>query len=329
MAFQHLSWLYVVLPVLVLLVALRFWRRHYWVHSLLEHIGDEIPSAHPILRLPTLLEVAALAFLLVALLGPIYPFVLNRIERGGLQILFVLDLSQSMEEFIQQSPRSRTVVAPGPLHATPGSRMEAVKKSALDFVSRRPGDAIGLVVFSNHGYLVTPATFDHESLSQYLLMTGTQSLVNEGYTGIGEGLAAANRFFEQQTETAGRRPRGQVIVLFTDGENNTGREPSIEIERARANGTRIYMIGVALDDSGGTGELAGAIPGTGGKYYDIKRSGDVEQALADINDVEKGIFYTLAVTRNQPAYFFFVVLSVACLALRVALHAVSRFVEIT
>ena len=207
--------------------------------------------------------------------------------------------------------------------------MEAIKKSALDFVSKRPGDAIGLVVFSNNGYLVTPATFDHESMSQYLLLTGTQSLVNEGYTGIGEGLATANRFFEEQRETAGRRARGQVILLFTDGENNAGREPSIEIERARANSTRIYMLGVDLDESGSTGNLALAIPGTGGKYYDIQRSGDLEQALTDINDVEKGIFYTLSLTRNQPAYFAFVVLSLACLALRLGLHAFPRFVEIS
>jgi Ca-activated chloride channel family protein len=51
--------------------------------------------------------------------------------------------------------------------ATPGSKMEAVKESALAFVEKRAGDAIGLVVFSNNGYLVTPATFDHESLAYY------------------------------------------------------------------------------------------------------------------------------------------------------------------
>ena len=342
MAFQNLAWLYVAVPVLVLLLVLRVRRRHYWGHSLVEQFGDEIGAAHPIWRFPKFLEAAALGFLLVALLGPIHPFSLNRVERGGLQIIFVLDLSQSMEEFIQQSarpsvpapassiasPRSSERLALGPMLATPGSRIEAVKKSALDFVSKRPGDAIGLVVFSNNGYLVTPATFDHESMTQYLLMTGTQTLVNEGYTGIGEGLATANRFFEQQKETSGRRARGQVIVLFTDGENNTGREPMIEIERARADGTRIYMIGVELQSSASQ-EIAVAIPGTGGKYYNVRRSSDLEQALTDINDVEKGVFYTLSLTRNQPAHFLFVLLSLACLALRLGLHAFPQFVEIS
>lgn len=176
MTFQNLAWLYVAAPVLLLLVALRFWRRHFWGHSLVEHLGEELDRANPVWRSPKLLEAAALGFLLMALLGPVYPFTLNRVERGGLQIMLVLDLSQSMEEPIQGATGSATPAAPriatvpaGTL-GTPGSKMEATKKSALDFVSKRPGDAVGLVVFSNNGYLVSPATFDHESASQYLLM---------------------------------------------------------------------------------------------------------------------------------------------------------------
>jgi von Willebrand factor type A domain len=224
MAFQHLEWLFVAVPALVLLLVWRFWRRRYWSHSLIAHFGEEIGGAHPIVRVPRILEAASIGLLLVALLGPVYPFTQTRVERGGLQIMFVVDLSQSMEEPLLRgaaspstaSAQAISVAAAGgasggrlaPMLGTPGSRMEAVKRSALDFVSKRPGDAIGLVVFSNNGYLVSPATFDHESMTQYLLMTGTQTLVNEGYTAIGEGLATANRFFEQQKETARQQIRG-------------------------------------------------------------------------------------------------------------------------
>ena len=345
MAFQHLEWLFVAVPALVLLLAWRFWRRRYWSHSLIAHFGDEIGGAHPIVRLPRILEAGAIGFLLVALLGPVYPFTQTRVERGGLQIMLVVDLSQSMEEPLLRgaassstTPSAQTisVAAAGgasgarlaPMLGTPGSRMEAIKRSALDFVSKRPGDAIGLVVFSNNGYLVSPATFDHESMTQYLLMTGTQTLVNEGYTAIGEGLATANRFFEQQREAAGQRVRGQVVVLFTDGENNAGREPYIELERARKNGVRVYLIGVELQ-SNSSEQLAFAIPMTGGKYYNVRRTTDLEQALTDINEVEKGVFYTLSLTRNEPAYFIFVALSLVCLALRIFAHAIPQFVEIS
>ena len=344
MAFQHLEWLVVASPALVLLLLWRFWRRRYWSHSLVEHFGDAIGGAHPIVRVPRLLEAAAIGLLLVALLGPVYPFTQTRVERGGLQIMFVVDLSQSMEEpllrgatsSVNASVQAISLAAAGgvsgarlaPMLGTPGSRMEAIKRSALDFVSKRPGDAFGLVVFSNNGYLISPTTFDHESMTQYLLMTGTQTLANEGYTAIGEGLATANRFFEREKEAAGQRTRGQVVVLFTDGENNSGREPSIELERAGKNGVRVYMIGVDLQ-SNSSEQLAFAVPTTGGKYYNVRRTTDLEQALTDINQVEQGVFYTLSLTRNEPAYVVFVTLALICLGLRVALHAVPRFVEIT
>ncbi|MBI4478921.1 MAG: VWA domain-containing protein [Acidobacteria bacterium] len=341
MTFENLEWLYFVVPVLLLMAILRFWRRHFWGHSLVELLGEEIGGPNPLLRLPKLLEAMAVGFLLVALLGPVYPFSLNRIERGGLQILFVLDLSQSMEEAIAgAAPQATTriVAAPprpdqmslptGSLLATPGSKMEAVKRTALDFVTKRQGDAIGLIVFSNNGYLVTPATFDHESMSQYLIMTGTHTLVNEGFTAIGEGLGTANRFFEQQKQKSRRRAKGQVIVLFTDGDNNYGRDPMTEIERAKSEGTRIYMIGVALQP-GASQQIAGTVPQTGGKYYDVRNPRSLEDALGDINNIEKGIFFTIELKKNEPAYFFFVMLALACLAARLILQAIPQFVEIS
>ena len=341
MTFENLGWLYFVVPVLLLMAILRFWRRHFWGHSLVELLGEEIGGPNPLLRLPKLLEAMAVGFLLVALLGPVYPFSLNRIERGGLQILFVLDLSQSMEEAIQgAAPQATTriVAAPprpdqmslptGSLLATPGSKMEAVKRTALDFVTKRQGDAIGLIVFSNNGYLVTPATFDHESMSQYLIMTGTHTLVNEGFTAIGEGLGTANRFFEQQKQKSRRRAKGQVIVLFTDGDNNYGRDPMTEIERSKSEGTRIYMIGVALQP-GASQQIAAGVPQTGGKYYDVRNPRSLEDALEDINHIEKGIFFTIELKKNEPAYFFFVMLALACLAARLILQAIPQFVEIS
>src|ERR1041385_5964068 len=142
MTFQNLEWVYFAVPLLLIAVILRFWRRHYWGHSLVLQLREDIGAPNPVLRLPAILDGAAIVFLLIALLGPVYPFVLNRIERGGLQIMMVLDLSQSM--YLQLGNRSR---------------MDAIKASATDFINRRPGDAIGLVVFSHNGYLVTPATF--------------------------------------------------------------------------------------------------------------------------------------------------------------------------
>src|SRR6266849_1565201 len=239
MAFQHLEWIYIAVPLLLIAVVVRFWRRHYWGHSLVQQLRNEIGRPNPILRMPAILDGAAIGCLLIALLGPVYPFVLNRIERGGLQIMMVLDLSQSMEESLGkgESPERQRQLP---------TRMEAVKASATEFIKRRTGDAIGLVVFSNNSYLVTPATFDHESLLSYLKLVNVQTLVNEGYTAIGEGLATAQAFFQFSRER-GQRAKGQVIVLFSDGENNYGRDPLEQLEKTRQEGTRVYFIGVALE----------------------------------------------------------------------------------
>jgi Ca-activated chloride channel family protein len=310
MTFQHPYWIFVAVPLLLIAVAVRFWRRHYWGHSLVEQLRAEIGRPNPILRMPAILEGAAVCFLLIALIGPVYPFVLNRIERGGLQIMVVLDLSQSMEKSLGKS-----------------TRMEAVKASTTEFIKRRPGDAIGLVVFSNNSYLVSPATFDHESLLSYLKLVNVQTLVNEGYTAIGEGLATAQAFFAFSRER-GQRAKGQVIVLFSDGENNYGRDPLEELEKARQEGTRIYFIGVALEP-GMSQQIAAAIPTTGGKFFDARNPSHLTEALDEINTIEKGRFYTLQLTRQQPAYFLFVLLAFAALALRMMLNGIPHFVELS
>jgi len=322
MTFQHLQWIYVAVPLLLIAVVVRFWRRHYWGHSLVQQLREEIGGPNPILRLPILLEGAAVAFLLIALLGPVYPFVLNRIERGGLQILIVLDLSQSMEESLGKGTPAAQASA-----TKPRTRMEAVKASITEFIKRRPGDAIGLVAFSNNSYLVSPATFDHDSLLSYLKLVNVQTLVNEGYTAIGEGLATAEDFFTFSRER-GRRAKGQVIVLFSDGENNYGRDPINEIEKARLQGTRIYFIGVALDP-GAAQQIAEAVPTTGGKFFDARNPSHLAEALDEINTIEKGRFYTLQLTRQQPAYFVFVLLAFAALALRMILNGIPHFVELS
>src|SRR5436309_12969709 len=98
MTFQHPEWIFFAVPLLLIAVAVRFWRRHYWGHPLVEQFRTALGRPNPLLRLPTILEAAAVVFLLAGLLGAVYPFVLPRIARGGLQIMIVLDLSQSMEQ---------------------------------------------------------------------------------------------------------------------------------------------------------------------------------------------------------------------------------------
>jgi Ca-activated chloride channel homolog len=319
--FQNFQWVYLAAPLLLALAVVRFWRRRYWGHSLVEHVGRELGAPNPLVRLPIVLEALAAGFLLLALLGPVYPFVLNHIERGGLEIMFVFDLSQSMEE-----PLSEPVPNPALLPPS-SSKMDAVKASAAAFIRKRSGDAIGLIVFSNSAYLVSPATFDHDGLLNYLRMVSPQTLVTEGYTAIGEGLALAQQFFAFSQERE-RRTRGQIIILFTDGVNNYGRDPLEQLEKAHTKGTRVYYIGVALEP-GASQDIAQAVPSTSGKFFDVRDPRHLEQAVEAIDKIEKGRFHTLQVLQQQPAYFIFVLLAFLALAARMALNGIPHFVDLS
>src|SRR2546426_10126057 len=114
MTFQHPEWIFFAVPLLLIAVAVRFWRRHYWGHPLVEQFRTEIGRPNPILRLPTLLGAAAAVFLLVGLLGPGYPFVLNRIERARVQIMIVLGLSHSRAKTLGDSAKRDPVKASSP-----------------------------------------------------------------------------------------------------------------------------------------------------------------------------------------------------------------------
>ena len=82
-------------------------------------------------------------------------------------------------------------------------------------------------------------------------------------------------------------------------------------------------------EAGASQEIAAAIPATGGKFFDARNPRTLGQALDEINTTEKGRFYTLQLTRQQPAYFVFVLLAFAALALRMILNGIPQFVELS
>jgi hypothetical protein len=85
---------------------------------------------------------------------------------------------------------------------------------------------------------------------------------------------------------------------------------------------------VALEP-GASQQIAAAIPTTGGKFFDTRNPSHLAGALEEINTIEKGRFYTLQLTRQQPAYFVFVLLAFAALALRMILNGIPHFVELS
>ncbi|OEE61554.1 IMP dehydrogenase [Enterovibrio norvegicus FF-33] len=119
-------------------------------------------------------------------------------------------------------------------------RLSAVKDVLADFITKREGDRVGLVLFADHGYLQTPLTLDRNTVAQQL-ERAVLGLIGES-TAIGEGLGVATKTFIDS-----KAPQ-RVIILLSDGANTAGViDPLEAAELAKENDVTIYTIGVGAD----------------------------------------------------------------------------------
>ncbi len=166
------------------------------------------------------LRMLAVAFLTLALARPQTNLNRQDISVEGIDIMLATDISSTM---LAEDLRP--------------NRLEAAKEVAVEFISSRPDDRIGLVVFSGESFTQCPLTSNHALLIN-LYKDIAFGMIDDG-TAIGDGLATAvNRLKESKAKS-------KVIILLTDGNNNMGSiDPQSAAEIAELFGIRIYTIGV-------------------------------------------------------------------------------------
>ncbi|MDR4517352.1 MAG: VWA domain-containing protein [Nitrosomonas sp.] len=146
----------------------------------------------------------------------------------GRNLILAVDVSGSME--IADMGDGRT------------NRMEVVKQVAGDFIRRREGDRIGLILFGSEAYLQTPLTFDHNTVASLLQDTVIGIAGRE--TAIGDAIGMALKHMRHLKHLQDDHEEA-VLVLLTDGANNAGHvQPRKAAELAAQQGLRIYTIGV-------------------------------------------------------------------------------------
>ena len=149
---------------------------------------------------------------------------------SGRNLMLAVDLSGSMDQKDFE------------LGSTRVDRLTATKAVASDFISRREGDRIGLILFGERAYLQVPLTLDRETV-KILLMEAFIGLAGEK-TAIGDAITLAVKLVHDQHEDVGE----QVLVLLTDGANTAGEvEPLKAAELASQVGLRIYTIGIGAE----------------------------------------------------------------------------------
>ena len=235
-------------------------------------------------HLPFVLRAAAFALLVVALARPQDVEQHAHTETEGIDIVLSIDVSASMlaRDFEPD-------------------RLTAAKQVAASFIADRYGDRIGLVVFGAEAFTQSPLTTDQSTL-QTLLARIRSGLIDDSGTAIGNGLATAiNRLRESEAKS-------KVVILLTDGVNNRGQiTPMTAAEIAKAQGIRVYTIGVgtegmapypAVDMFGqmtfvnqkveiDEKTLTAMAELTGGKYFRATDNAKLKAIYDEINTLEK------------------------------------------
>jgi len=237
------------------------------------------------------LWLAVIAWLLLVIASVRPQWLGEPIEQAisGRDLMLAVDLSGSMDEqdFL--------------LNNKPVNRLLATKVVATNFIRRRVGDRIGLILFGTHAYLQTPLTFDRETVVKLLNESFIGITDDEPATSIGDAIGlAVKRLTKEETNS-------RVLILLTDGANTAGEVTPLKAAELAANEQlKIYTIGVGADEmlirslfgsrkvnpSKDLDEktLTAIAEKTGGRYFRARNTeelGQIYQMLDELEPVEK------------------------------------------
>lgn len=209
-------------------------------------------------------------------------------DNTGYDIMLAVDLSRSMEA-VDFSDRGEPI-----------SRIAATKKVVSNFVEQRSGDRIGLIVFAEQAYLTIPLTLDTKSVSKMLhnLIVG---MAGES-TAIGDAIGIGVKNLRK------RPPASRVLIVLTDGIDNTSHIPPLEATKiAATDKIKIYTIGVGdkLDDA----LLKKIADMTGGTYSKVQSVNDLAAVYAQIDRLEKSEAKHQGLLIKTPLYQIFLIIA--------------------
>jgi Ca-activated chloride channel homolog len=234
-----------------------------------------------------LFPIVAAALMIVGLARPQRTQSQTTVTANGIDIVLALDISGSMQALDFKVDNTRV------------NRIAVVKSVVSKFIDERPNDRIGLIAFAGAPYIVSPLTLDHDWLQQNLERINVG--IGDDGTAIGSAIAAAVNHL--RTTTA----KSRVIILLTDGVNNTGKIPPLAAaEAARALGVKVYTIGVGVrgkapipvrDEAGNTHvvmayvdvdetTLQSVANDTGGQFYRATDTDSLQKIYEQINRYE-------------------------------------------
>lgn len=257
-----------------------------------------------LVQLPFWLHAICFTLLVIILARPQTQTSLRSGESEGIDIMMAMDISTSM---------MTNDIRP--------SRMTAAKEVALNFISNRPSDNIGLTLFGGEAFTQCPLTTDHSVLVRMFKDVNCDLQANgviQPGTAIGMGIASAVSHLKES------KAKSKVVILLTDGENNTGEiSPLMAADMAKNMGIRVYTILLGtqgtqnvpvaqlpngevytaqVDDTADPETLKQIAKATGGIFYWAKSKSSLKEVYDDIDKLEKTKLKVINYNRHYEAY---------------------------
>jgi len=282
-------WMFALLPVP--------WLVRYWLKPAQVEVGvalrvpflDDFRQDTPLgvqawaARLALLLGVLAWLALVAAAARPVWIGDTVALPVAGRDLMMAIDLSGSMQEqdYI--------------LNGRPVDRLTAIKSVATEFIHKRVGDRLGLILFADQAYVQVPLTFDHQTVER-LLDEAAIGLAGER-TAIGDAIGLAIKRLQSSPE------KNRVLILLTDGANTAGTvSPMDAAELAASIGLKIYTVGVGSQGGAGSGvfgfplmnpssdldehALTEIAEKTGGKYFRASNTEEFQRIYTELDRLE-------------------------------------------
>ena len=259
-------------------------------------------------HLPFLFRLAAIVLGIIALARPRMSEETTNVDAEGIDIVLAMDVSTSM--------LARDLYP---------DRINASKDIAVEFISQRKSDRIGIVVFAGESFTQCPLTTDKRTLVNLMNEVST-GIIDDG-TAIGNGLATA---VARLTESDAK---SRVVILLTDGVNNRGEvAPQMATEIAKQYGIKVYTIGVGKE---GMAKYPVMTPwgvqlqdveveidepllkdisqATGGKYFRATDNTSLAEIYNEINQMETGRTTVTNVVTYEELFMIYVLWALAAL----------------
>ena len=288
-----LAWWWVLLALPLPLLVYRYAKP---THDALPTSGVYVPfadewrqasqahEARPVRRIWLWLAVLAWVLLVVAAARPQWVGAPVEVSQSGRDVMLAVDLSGSMQ--IQDFEINGHYI----------DRLTATKQVAGDFLQRRKGDRVGLVLFGSQAYLQAPMTFDRATVQRFL----QESVIGLAgkKTAIGDAIGLAVKRLQNKKNIS-----KMVLILLTDGVNTAGAlSPEEAVSLAKKIGLKIYTIGIGasaievqsffgtrtVNPSADLDEamLQDIAQQTGGRYFRAHDTNELKQVYAAIDALE-------------------------------------------